>query len=139
MIAETNPNHVAMMTGAYSGASGFPGNAFALYGRSPTRTPATRPGRATSSALPTQTSGESASCLQAQTVFEAVKRQGDPDDLTTAAILGKPKLGRIFSASRGGRDVDYLWAPCASRRRRRRVLRRRAANPVTGYAVDDGR
>ncbi|HKP20624.1 MAG TPA: alkaline phosphatase family protein, partial [Thermoleophilaceae bacterium] len=31
MIAETNPNHVAMLTGAYGNASGFPGNAFALY------------------------------------------------------------------------------------------------------------
>ena len=31
MIAETNPNHVAMMTGAYGNTSGFPGNAFALY------------------------------------------------------------------------------------------------------------
>src|SRR6187551_647557 len=26
MIAETNPNHTAMMTGAYGNASGFPGN-----------------------------------------------------------------------------------------------------------------
>jgi len=31
MIAETNPNHTAMMTGAYGNASGFPGNAFAIY------------------------------------------------------------------------------------------------------------
>ena len=48
MVAETNPNHTAMMTGAYGNASGFPGNAFAIY--APLRTPAAarRPGRPTS-------------------------------------------------------------------------------------------
>ena len=32
MVAETNPNHVAMATGAYGEASGIPGNAFAVRG-----------------------------------------------------------------------------------------------------------
>ena len=32
MVAETNPNHVAMATGAYGEVSGIPGNAFAVHG-----------------------------------------------------------------------------------------------------------
>ena len=31
MVAETNPNHVAMATGAFGDRSGIPGNAFAVY------------------------------------------------------------------------------------------------------------
>ena len=31
MPTVTNPNHTAMMTGAYAGDSGIPGNEFALY------------------------------------------------------------------------------------------------------------
>src|SRR3712207_4165776 len=31
MVAETNPNHVAMATGAFGDKSGIPGNAFAVY------------------------------------------------------------------------------------------------------------
>ena len=32
MVAETNPNHTAMATGAFGDRSGIPGNAFAVYG-----------------------------------------------------------------------------------------------------------
>ncbi|MDQ3609867.1 MAG: hypothetical protein M3459_13370, partial [Actinomycetota bacterium] len=31
MVSETNPNHVAMATGAFGDTSGIPGNAFAVY------------------------------------------------------------------------------------------------------------
>ena len=32
MVAETNPNHTAMITGAFPERSGITGNAFAVYG-----------------------------------------------------------------------------------------------------------
>ena len=32
MVAETNPNHTAMITGAYADTSGIPANDFAMYG-----------------------------------------------------------------------------------------------------------
>src|SRR5262245_6568973 len=47
MIAETNPNHVAMMTGAYGNASGLPGNAFAVYAPLASGTPARPPAPST--------------------------------------------------------------------------------------------
>jgi hypothetical protein len=110
MIAETNPNHVAMMTGAYGRASGLPGNAFALYAPLESEDSCRATGPADETRLPTVTSGENANCLQAETVFEAIKRQGNPERLVTAAIFGKPKLGRIFASA----TVDHLWAPCSS-------------------------
>ena len=61
------------------------------------------------------TSGVNPGCIQAETVFGAVRRQGNPDGLVTAGVFGKPKLGRLFAGGSGGRehDADYLWAPCA--------------------------
>jgi hypothetical protein len=110
MIAETNPNHVAMMTGAYGNASGLPGNAFALYAPLAGEDSCQAPGPVDETKPPSVTSGESSGCLLAETVFGAIRRQGNPDGLLTAAIFGKPKLGRIFA----GGDVDHLWAPCSS-------------------------
>ena len=69
----------------------------------------------------------------AETLFEAVKRQGNPDGLLTAAIFGKPKLGRIFQDS----GVDHLWAPCASGADDDSYCGQVPTNPITGYAVDD--
>ncbi len=117
MVAETNPNHAAMMTGAYSDTSGIAGNGFALY--SPLRNDAgcDAVGAFDESKTPVRSKGESADCVLAQTVFEAIKRQGNPDRLITAAVFGKIKLGRIFAGRRfesARRDVDYLWAPCPS-------------------------
>jgi len=133
MIAETNPNHVAMMTGAYGNTSGFPGNAFALYAPLANASTCQATGPADESKPPTPTSGESPTCRAAETVFEAIRRQGNPDDLLTAAIFGKPKLGRIFQNS----GVDHLWAPCASGADDDSYCGDVPTNPVTGYAIDD--
>ena len=133
MIAETNPNHVAMMTGAYADASGLPGNAFALYAPLASEDSCQSTGPVDETKLPSVTSGESSGCLLAETVFGAIRRQGNPDGLLTAAILGKPKLGRIFA----GGDVDHLWAPCSSGADDDSYCGQVPTNPLTGYAIDD--
>lgn len=140
MIAETNPNHTAMMTGAYGATSGIPGNAFALYAPLENEDSCTATGPPDFTKPPSITSGEHPGCPLAQTVFEAVKRQGNPDGLRTAAVLGKPKLGRIFAARNfdgSMRDVDYLWAPCSSGTDDDDYCGDVPTNPITGYAVDD--
>jgi hypothetical protein len=133
MIAETNPNHVAMMTGAYGDASGFPGNAFALYAPLANGSTCQTTGPAGESKPPTPTSGESPTCRIAETLFEAIRRQGNPDGLVTAAIFGKPKLGRIFQNT----GVDHLWAPCSSGADDDSYCGQVPTNPITGYAIDD--
>jgi hypothetical protein len=119
MVTETNPNHTAMMTGRYTRNSGIPGNSFAIYAplegeEDNEADTCVRSGPRDPRSLPTETSGEDASCVAGETVFEAIKRQGNPDKLTTAAVMGKAKLGRIFSGedAKGNRWVDHLWAPC---------------------------
>jgi len=117
MIAETNPNHVAMATGAYGDTSGIPGNAFAVYGKPPDgdSCPA---GPLDESKPPEETSGESPSCLRAESFFESALRGPDPEGIVTAAIFGKPKLSRIFAGKKvdpGRFDADYLWTPCVER------------------------
>ncbi|HYH58909.1 MAG TPA: alkaline phosphatase family protein [Thermoleophilaceae bacterium] len=115
IIAETNPNHVAMMTGAYIESSGTAGNGYGLYAPVEEDTCKTT-GPFDYSKPPTLTSGEDASCLMAETVFAAIKRQRNPDRLVTAAVLGKPKLGAIFAGKKVNpkrRDVDHLWSPCS--------------------------
>ena len=114
MVAETNPNHVAMATGAYGSTSGIPGNAFAVYGTPPDgdSCPA---GPLDESRPPSETSGESPSCLRAETFFEAAQRGANPDAIVTAGLFGKPKLSRIFAGKKvdpGRFDADYLWTPC---------------------------
>jgi phosphonoacetate hydrolase len=133
MIAETNPNHVAMMTGAYGDASGLPGNAFAIYAPLASEDSCQATGPPDETRAPTVTSGESAGCLRAETVFGAIRRQGNPEALLTAAIFGKPKLGRIFA----GGDVGHLWAPCSPGPDDDSYCGQVPTNPVTGYAVDD--
>jgi Type I phosphodiesterase / nucleotide pyrophosphatase len=140
MIAETNPNHVAMMTGAYGGSSGIPGNAFAVYAPLQSHDTCAATGPPDRSKRPAVTSGQSPTCLKAQSVFEAIKRQGNPEELTTAAIFGKPKLGRIFAGKffdGRNRDVDYMWAPCSSGADDDEYCDDVATNPATGYAADD--
>jgi hypothetical protein len=117
VTADTNPNHVAMATGAYAERSGIPSNGFAIYAPLENEDSCRPVGREDPRAPPTPASGENANCVLAQTVFEAVKRQRNPDGLLTAAIFGKQKLGRIFSGRNfdgRNRDVDHLWAPCGS-------------------------
>ena len=131
MIAETNPNHVAMMTGAYGNASGFPGNAFALYAPLANASTCQTTGPADESKPPTPTSGE---CRTAETLFEAIRRRVSSTAMPSpAAIFGKPKLGRIFQNS----GVDHLWAPCASGDDDDAYCGQVPTNPITGYAVDD--
>lgn len=130
-VAETNPNHTAMATGAYGDTSGIPGNEFALYGQpvaepeepslgADTGVPAgdscVIPGGPDETKPPVTTSGESAGCLTAETFFQTVEARADRDELVTAGIFGKPKLARIFSGRRldpRRYDADYLWTPCA--------------------------
>ena len=133
MIAETNPNHLAMMTGAYGDASGIPGNKFALYAPLENEDSCQATGPVDETQPPTVTSGENANCPLAETVFEAIKRQGNPDGLLTAAIFGKPKLGRIFADG----SVDHLWAPCSSGADDDSYCGQVPINPATGYAIDD--
>ena len=101
MVAETNPNHTAMITGAYADRSGIPGNSFAVYGKLDNEDTCKRSGRLDETRLPTVTSGVNPGCIQAETVFGAVRRQGNPDGLVTAGVFGKPKLGRLFAGGSG--------------------------------------
>ena len=113
MLAETNSNHVAMASGAYGGQSGIPGNAFAVYGK--TRNKDSCPtGSLDESEPPTETRGQSPSCLEAETFFETVAKGSRSKEITTSGIFGKPKLGRIFAGrSASGRFfADDLFAPC---------------------------
>jgi predicted AlkP superfamily pyrophosphatase or phosphodiesterase len=137
MIAETNPNHTSMATGAYGGASGIPGNAFAIYGTPPSAGACATTGIDESS-KPTQSSGEDPSCLQAETLFQALDRQAG-DGVTTAGIFGKPKLGRLFSGKRpdGRYWADYLWAPCEEPGDDTPYCKTVPINPATRYAADD--
>lgn len=141
MVAETNPNHTAMITGAYGDRSGIPGNAFALYSPLENEDSCKPTGPQDFSKPPTPTSGENANCLVAQTLFAAAKRQA-PGRYVTAFATGKPKLGRLFSGrtvdpSRS--DADLIFAPCSSSptEEERRYCSEVPLNPVSGYAVDD--
>ncbi len=115
MVAETNPNHTAMITGAYGNRSGIPGNSFALYSKLANENTCRRTGKVDLTRAPSITSGANAGCIEAETVFGAIRRQGNPDGLVTAGVFGKPKLGRLFAGGSRGRehDADHLWAPCA--------------------------
>lgn len=140
MLAETNPNHTAMMTGAYAGTSGIPGNAFALYSPLEDDDSCRPTGPENLAALPTETSGESASCPLAETLFQALLRQGDPERLATAGVFGKPKLGRLFAGpgpDGATRAVDHLWAPCSPGAEDDSYCAPVATNPASGYGVDD--
>ena len=138
--AETNPNHTAMISGAYPDRSGIPANTFAIYAPLEHEDSCAATGAFNLSALPTETSGESRTCPEAEMVFESILRQGDPDGLATAGIFGKPKLGRIFAGQNVNPDrpdADYLWAPCASGPEDDAYCEAVPTNPITGYATDD--
>ena len=136
MVAETNPNHTSMATGAYGGSSGVPGNAFAVYGDPPNEDGC--PASADESKKPVTTSGEDPSCVAAETLFQALDRQ-DGAGVSTAGIFGKPKLGRLFAAKRpdGKYYADHLWVPCEDPGDDTPYCKQVAINPATRYAADD--
>ena len=138
--AETNPNHTAMMSGAYPGDRASPPTVRALRAARERGLVRARPGRSTR-AMPTPTSGENANCPQAQLVFEAVKRQGNPrrrsDRRDLRQAQARPDLRRARTCEPGRHDVDYLWAPCASGPTTTTTAGTCPTNPVTGYALDD--
>ncbi len=139
MVAETNPNHVAMASGAYGGQSGIPGNSFAVYGKTDEDSCPT--GSLNESKPPTETSGESPDCLEADTFFEAVAKGPRAKEITTAGIFGKPKLGRIFAGkSASGRFfADDLFAPCENGGRGDDppYCENVPINPATGVTAED--
>jgi hypothetical protein len=146
MVAETNTNHAAMVTGAYGERSGIAGNTFAVYGPQEkeacpedggsfdftgTRPPA-QPGAAQ------VTSGESPACLLAETVFTALKRRAP--DVVTAGIFGKPKLARLFESKKvdpATYDAGHLYAPCEQRSSDPPYCRDDFIDPVQRYTDDE--
>ena len=138
--AETNPNHTAMTSGAYPESSGIAANAFAIYAPLESEDDCIETGPLDLTSLPTETSGESSSCPDAELVFEAIRQQGNPDELVSAGIFGKPKLGRIFAGEKfrpGQRDLDYIWAPCSDGADDDEYCGEVPTNPISGYAMDD--
>jgi hypothetical protein len=136
--AETNPNHTAMMTGAFPGQSGIAANAFAIYAPLANEDTCERTGPLDFTALPSPTSGESPTCPRAETIFEAVRRQKGGRHPVTAVVMGKPKLGRIFDVTyRGRRAADHLWAPCDDTPEDDAYCEDVPTNPITGYAAND--
>lgn len=134
MVAETNPNHTSMITGAFPERHGIVGNAFATPGAGPTEDgcPAVPGGP------PVVTAGESPSCNQAETAFTALERQASDKRYSTALIMGKPKLARLFASedvTPGTFDADHVWAPCDPAEAE--YCRDRPTNPVNGAASTD--
>lgn len=137
MVAETNPNHTAMATGAYGGRSGIPGNAFAVYGKTADEDSCPT-GPLDESKPPTETSGENPACLEVDTLFESVAKGSRAKEITTSGIFGKPKLGRLFADRVGGRyAADDLWAPCEFSSDDPPYCERVPINPVTRFAAED--
>ncbi|HET8952904.1 MAG TPA: alkaline phosphatase family protein, partial [Solirubrobacteraceae bacterium] len=136
MVAETNPNHTAMATGAFGDRSGIPGNAFAVYDDAAR---STCPGEGDA---PMETDGQSASCVLAENFFAATRRQAAPEAITSAGIFGKPKLARLFSSRREvaapSFDADYLWTPCEDPGDDTPYCEQVPINPATQYAASDG-
>ena len=86
---------------------------------------------------PAATSGESTACVQVPNLFRTVERRKHSQHLTTALIMGKPKLARLFSTRSGSRaryDADYIWAPCENDEP---YCENVPTNPATGYAASD--
>jgi hypothetical protein len=135
MVAETNPNHVAMATGAFGDRSGIPGNAFAVHD------PASKAacGGDPNEAGAVSVDGETGTCMVAESLFMTAKRLA-PQALTTAGIFGKPKLAQIFATKRldpNAYDADHLWSPCDPSEPADYCDNGVAGRPNDGYAVVD--
>lgn len=136
MIAETNPNHTSMITGAYPKRTGITGNEFAVYGETPDEDSCQK-GGLDNSRPPTATSGESTGCVRVPNLFETVERHRQAKHITTALIMGKPKLARLFATRRvrdSRYDADHVWSPCDDDEPYCEDV---PTNPVTGYAASD--
>jgi predicted AlkP superfamily pyrophosphatase or phosphodiesterase len=136
MVAETNPNHVAMATGAFGDRSGIPGNGFAVYDAAAKRACAGGEGADDPNA-PAETDGTQPGCMAAESFFAAAERQ-QGDGITSAAIMGKPKLASIFATKRvdGSYDADHLWTPCTPGETPEPYCRGQG-RPSDGYATTD--
>ena len=135
MVAETNPNHVAMATGAYGARSGIPGNAFAVSDAASKAACGEEGG----DGEPAQTDGEIATCVLAETFFTAAKRRGG-GRIVTAGIFGKPKLAQIFAsrvADPGSYDATHIWSPCDPNQRADYCDSSVPSRPNDGYALTD--
>lgn len=135
MVAETNPNHTSMITGALPSRHGITGNEFAVYGDIADEDSCPR--SIDESGPPNATSGESAPCVEAENLFETIADSRNPGHITTALITGKPKLARLY-ATRGGAssryDADHIWSPCDENEP---YCSEVPTNPITGYAASD--
>ncbi len=133
MVAETNPNHTAMITGAYSDTSGIPANDFAMYGNGASK--ASGCPLVTTGSGPTKT-GLAPACVTAQTFFQSTAVSGVRDRVTSAGIFGKPKLATLFSAKRSKKKyaADYLWTPCTTSKP---DYCRKVPTTSFGYATDE--
>src|SRR5947199_6581555 len=110
MPARTNPNHATLLTGAYADAHGVTGNVY--WSR-------------TRGAPPEML--EDAALIEVETLFTVAETT--TPSLVTLAVVGKPKLARLFAAVPGRqRAPDVLWSP------ERLPADRRDA--VTGYSPD---
>jgi hypothetical protein len=135
MVAETNPNHTSMVTGAVPRRTGITGNEFAVYGEADDDSCTIEKFDPTSA--PTATSGENVDCVRVPNMFETIERRRNPKHITTAMIMGKPKLARLLASrevSAARYDADYIWAPCSDDED---YCTDAPTNPITGYAADD--
>ena len=145
MVAETNPNHTAMATGAFGDRSGIPGNAFAVYDAA-RRARAAAQARASRRAAGDRRRRPRAACWPRTSSPPRAARPG-AEAITTAGIFGKPKLARLFSSRRAvaapAYDADYLWTPCEDPGDDTPYCEQRAdqpGDPVRGHRRDrDGR
>jgi predicted AlkP superfamily pyrophosphatase or phosphodiesterase len=147
MVSETNPNHVAMATGAYGERSGIPGNTFAVHDAAGQRgcpadggsvDPFSEGDEDPTVGEAVVTSGEAASCLLAETFFTALERRAP--DVVTAGLFGKPKLARIFETKlvdAGSFDADFLYAPCEQRSSDPPYCKDDPIDPIQRYTEDE--
>ena len=139
--AETNPNHTAMMSGAYPGQSGIAANAFALYAPLVDGDTCERTGPFDFTAPPTETSGESRTCPARR-----VHLRGDQAPGERRRDAGH---GRDLRQAQAGADLRRPQRPAnanatpttsgrratAARTTTTTAARTSPTNPVTGYAA----
>lgn len=93
MVAETNPNHTAMITGAYADTSGIPANDFAMYGNGASSAEGV-PAREAHAGPFDDWSGTG--LRQGPDHLPEHSGRRGADKVTSAGIFGKPKLATLF-------------------------------------------